>query len=139
VDVTAAFNALVADLEYPMFIVTARAGEEPLGCLVALRGSLEEGVRASRRDHGVRSLLCEGGPQLLGDVARAGLVDELHLVIAPKLAAGTDPLTILGGEALDPPADLDLRSVHESGGYLFLRYGLTPWPDRPGSLLDLPA
>jgi flavin reductase (DIM6/NTAB) family NADH-FMN oxidoreductase RutF len=28
------FNALVGELEYPMFIVTARAGEEPLGCLV---------------------------------------------------------------------------------------------------------
>ncbi len=28
------FEALVGDLEYPMFIVTARAGEEPLGCLV---------------------------------------------------------------------------------------------------------
>jgi len=28
------FDALVGDLEYPMFIVTARAGDEPLGCLV---------------------------------------------------------------------------------------------------------
>lgn len=28
------FNALVGDLEYPMFIVTARAGDERLGCLV---------------------------------------------------------------------------------------------------------
>ena len=28
------FHALVGDLEYPMFIVTARAGAEPLGCLV---------------------------------------------------------------------------------------------------------
>ena len=28
------FNALVGDLEYPMFIVTAKPGEEPLGCLV---------------------------------------------------------------------------------------------------------
>jgi flavin reductase (DIM6/NTAB) family NADH-FMN oxidoreductase RutF len=34
VDVTAGFNALVGDLEYPMFIVTARAGDEPVGCLV---------------------------------------------------------------------------------------------------------
>jgi flavin reductase (DIM6/NTAB) family NADH-FMN oxidoreductase RutF len=34
VDVPAAFHALVGELEYPMFIVTARAGEEPLGCLV---------------------------------------------------------------------------------------------------------
>jgi len=29
-----AFNGLVGNLEYPMFIVTARPGEEPLGCLV---------------------------------------------------------------------------------------------------------
>jgi 5-amino-6-(5-phosphoribosylamino)uracil reductase len=89
-----------------------------------VRGTLEEGVRALRREHGVRSLLCEGGPQLLGDLVRARLVDELHLVIAPKLAAGADPLTILGGAALDPPVDLDLLSVHESGGYLFVRYGV---------------
>src|SRR3954454_16998385 len=29
-----AFEGVVGDLEYPMFIVTARAGEELLGCLV---------------------------------------------------------------------------------------------------------
>jgi flavin reductase (DIM6/NTAB) family NADH-FMN oxidoreductase RutF len=29
-----AFNALVGNLEYPMFIVTAKPGDEPLGCLV---------------------------------------------------------------------------------------------------------
>jgi flavin reductase (DIM6/NTAB) family NADH-FMN oxidoreductase RutF len=28
------FNAIVGDLEYPMFIITARAGDERLGCLV---------------------------------------------------------------------------------------------------------
>jgi flavin reductase (DIM6/NTAB) family NADH-FMN oxidoreductase RutF len=33
-EVAAAFNTLAGDLEYPMFIVTARAGGEPLGCLV---------------------------------------------------------------------------------------------------------
>jgi flavin reductase (DIM6/NTAB) family NADH-FMN oxidoreductase RutF len=33
-DVRAAFDSLVGHLEYPMFIVTARAGDEPLGCLV---------------------------------------------------------------------------------------------------------
>jgi flavin reductase (DIM6/NTAB) family NADH-FMN oxidoreductase RutF len=33
-DLGATFNALVGHLEYPMFIVTARAGDEPLGCLV---------------------------------------------------------------------------------------------------------
>jgi flavin reductase (DIM6/NTAB) family NADH-FMN oxidoreductase RutF len=34
VDAAATFHALVGGLEYPMFIVTARAGGEPLGCLV---------------------------------------------------------------------------------------------------------
>ena len=33
-DTAATFDALVGDLEYPMFIVTARADGEPLGCLV---------------------------------------------------------------------------------------------------------
>ena len=87
-----------------------------------LRGTVDEGVRRLRGELNVRSLLCEGGPQLLGDLLRAGLVDELHLVIAPKLAAGADPLTIVTGAALDPPAELRLLSMHESGGYLFLRY-----------------
>ena len=33
-DAAATFHSLVGDLEYPMFIVTARADGEPLGCLV---------------------------------------------------------------------------------------------------------
>ena len=33
-DVRATFNTIVGHLEYPMFIVTARFGEERLGCLV---------------------------------------------------------------------------------------------------------
>jgi riboflavin biosynthesis pyrimidine reductase len=87
-----------------------------------LRATVRDGVRRLRTELGMGWVLCEGGPQLLGDLLRAGLVDELHLVIAPKAAAGTDPLTIVTGAALDPPAELRLRSLHESGGYLFLRY-----------------
>ena len=89
-----------------------------------LRAPLEEGVPLLRSEHGIGSVLCEGGPRLLGDLLRAGLVDELHLVIASRLAAGPDPTTIVTGAALDPPADLELLSLHESGGFLFLRYGV---------------
>jgi riboflavin biosynthesis pyrimidine reductase len=87
-----------------------------------VRGDVVGGVRRLRTELGVRSVLCEGGPQLLGDLLRAGLVDELHLVIAAKLVGGPDPLTIVTSPALDPPDDLRLLSLHESGGYLFLRY-----------------
>jgi riboflavin biosynthesis pyrimidine reductase len=89
-----------------------------------LRAPVDGGVRRLRTELGMRSVLCEGGPQLLGDLLRAGLVDELHLVIAPKLAGGTDPLTIITGAALEAPAELRLLSLHESGDYLFLRYGV---------------
>jgi riboflavin biosynthesis pyrimidine reductase len=88
-----------------------------------VRAGIGDGVRRLRTELGMRSVLCEGGPRLLGALLRARLVDELHLVIAPKLAGGDDPLTIVTGLALDPPAELELLSLHESGGYLFLRYG----------------
>jgi riboflavin-specific deaminase-like protein len=82
------------------------------------------GLRRVREEFGVRSLVCEGGPHLNGTLLPAGLVDELHLVYAPKLAGGADPLTILSGPAIEPPIDLELRTLHESDGYLFARYAL---------------
>lgn len=87
-----------------------------------LRAPLPEAVPRLLTDRGVESVLCEGGPQLLGDLLRAALVDELHLVIATKLVAGDDPITIVSGPELEPPHELELLSLHESGGYLFLRY-----------------
>jgi riboflavin biosynthesis pyrimidine reductase len=118
---------LLAAPENRIVVLTPSADAALPECAASVtyvRDSLEAGVRTLAHDHGVRSVLCEGGPALLGDLVRARLVDELHLVVAPKLAAGPDPLTILAGAALDPPAELSLLSVHESGGYLFLRYGI---------------
>jgi riboflavin biosynthesis pyrimidine reductase len=74
-----------------------------------------------RDEHGVTSIDCEGGPGLNGTLIPAGLVDELHLVIAPMLAGGDGPLTVYSGRG---PLDLSLLSLHESAGYLFARYGL---------------
>jgi 5-amino-6-(5-phosphoribosylamino)uracil reductase len=87
-----------------------------------LRDEIAAGVRRLRTELGLKSVLSEGGPLILGELLHAGLVDELHLVIATKLSAGP-PLTIVSGPDLDPPVDLRLLTVHESGGYLFLRYG----------------
>jgi riboflavin biosynthesis pyrimidine reductase len=82
------------------------------------------GLRRVREEFGIRSLVCEGGPNLNATLLPAGLIDELHLVYAPKLAGGKDPLTILAGPELDPAIDLELVSLHESGGYLFARYAV---------------
>jgi riboflavin biosynthesis pyrimidine reductase len=90
-----------------------------------LRAPLAEGVRRLRHEHGIESIDCEGGPSLLADLLGASLVDELHLVIATKLAGGYDPTTVVTGREFDPPLDLELLSLHESGGYLFLRYAVS--------------
>ena len=45
----------------------------------------------------VRRLLCEGGGELNGALFRAGLVDELHLTIAPVILGGNRAPTIADG------------------------------------------
>jgi riboflavin biosynthesis pyrimidine reductase len=72
-------------------------------------------------ERGARSVLAEGGPSLNGQLAAAGLLDELCLSVSPGLVGG-DSKRILSGPALDVPARCELRSVCEEDGYLFLRY-----------------
>jgi riboflavin biosynthesis pyrimidine reductase len=125
---SAAVPAEVGLLQAPenrIVVLTPSADAELPPCpaeVSYLRAPFADGVRRLRTELGMRSVLCEGGPHVLGELLRARLVDELHLVIAPKLAAGADPLTIVTGAGLEPPAELALLSLHESGGYLFARY-----------------
>jgi len=78
-------------------------------------------LRHLRHECGVRALLCEGGPGLHGELQAAGLVDELFLTIAPKLAGGGAAPRILEGE-LPALVELELAWLLESGGELFARY-----------------
>jgi riboflavin-specific deaminase-like protein len=72
--------------------------------------------------HGVRSVLCEGGPTLNSYLFAAGLVDELFLTLNPKVTGGAAALTIVAGRELVEPAELDLVSVAEGEGDLFTRW-----------------
>jgi riboflavin biosynthesis pyrimidine reductase len=49
-------------------------------------------------------------------------MDELFLSFAPKLLAGSHPLTAVAGQPLPEPAELDLVSVFHGDDSLFLRY-----------------
>jgi riboflavin-specific deaminase-like protein len=82
-------------------------------------------LRRVRADHGVRSLLCEGGPTVFGALVHERVADELFLTLSPKLAGGTDPLTVLQGPPMPEPEDVDLVWALEADGALFLRYRLT--------------
>jgi len=76
----------------------------------------------ARARHGVRTLLCEGGPTVFASLLEAGLVDELFLTIAPKLAGGGPGPTITTGPGLDPALALRPGWVLERDGALYLRY-----------------
>jgi len=75
-----------------------------------------------RERHGVRSVVCEGGPTLNTYLFAAGLVDELWLTLNPKVAGGAAALTIVAGKELVDPAELEPMSIAEGDGDLFTRW-----------------
>lgn len=79
-------------------------------------------MRRIHDEHGVGTLLCEGGPHLAGQLVQDGLVDELFLGLAPKLAGGQEHLRILAGAEIDPPRPLELIALYEHQSSLFARY-----------------
>ena len=84
-------------------------------------------LRHLRAERGVRSVLCEGGPRLLGALLAAGALDELFLTVSPLLAAG-ERSAIVAGEPLEPPPALALIWVLEAAEALFLRYRVQGQP-----------
>ncbi len=95
-----------------MRLVVVESGPQGPADLPALLRSL--------REDGVRALLCEGGPRLHASLQAAGLVDELFLTIAPKLAGAGPPSILEGG--LGEPLRLELAWLLEDEGELFARY-----------------
>ena len=70
-------------------------------------------------DMGLKRIVCEGGARLLGDLTKAGRVDEFDVAISPTLANN--------GQALlhadfDAPQKLKLAHVLQDEGFLFTRY-----------------
>lgn len=81
-------------------------------------------VRRLRADYGVRSVLCEGGPTLMGALLHEDLVDELFLTLAPQLAGGGTAPSLSSGPTLADPAVLELVWALERAGSLYLRYAI---------------
>jgi riboflavin biosynthesis pyrimidine reductase len=81
-------------------------------------------ARTALPARGLTRMLCEGGPTLFADLARAGVVDELCLSISPILS-GPGSRRIVAGELWPgAPRALVLDGLLEEDGALFCRYGV---------------
>ena len=81
---------------------------------------LDRALEWLRKERGIRSVLCEGGPTLHGRLREGRLADELFLTIAPKIAGGEGP-RVLEGALADVDA-VELAWLLESESELFARY-----------------
>ena len=82
-------------------------------------------LRWLRKEWGIKRLLCEGGGELNDALFRAGLVNELHLTVCPKIFGGRAAPTIadgLGIGSLARSTRLLLQSARRQGEEMFLVY-----------------
>jgi len=86
-------------------------------------------LRWLRAKWNVRWLLCEGGGELNAALLRAGLVNELHLTVCPKIFGGRHAPTIADGAGclkLAAAVPMGLRSAHRHGAEMFLTFTAQP-------------
>ena len=89
----------------------------------------DKALRHLRQKWNVRRLLCEGGGELNDALFRAGVVDELHLTICPRVFGGARSPTIADGPGvarLADAAELKLISCKRVGDELFLVFRAGP-------------
>lgn len=76
-----------------------------------------------RADYGVKSLVCEGGGELLRSLAAGDLIDEIQLTVAPVVFGGRRAPTLTGlpGAFLPHPLDFRIARMRTIGDECVLR------------------
>lgn len=90
------------------------------------RVDLREALERLASDHGVKVIRVDSGGTLNGALLRAGLIDEVSVIVLPQLIGGTTPSSLFRAEDLPAgasPTSLELISSQElKNGTLWLRY-----------------
>ncbi len=120
--------AVVGDAPQDRCDALRRAGIEVLNAGVEdCQGATRVDLPALLRELGRRrmtNVLIEGGGRLLGSAVDAGLVDESHIFLAPKLVGGRGAPGPVGGEGVADIADalvLEEIEVVRAGGDIYVR------------------
>ncbi len=114
--VTSDYLGFLQDRQIPYLI----AGEK--------RVNLEEALGKLHRKVGVKSMISTAGGRLNGALMRAGLLDEINIIVHPVVIGGDKTPALFDGPDLEPdewPASLELLSAQvQADGTLWLRYGV---------------
>lgn len=124
-------------LDREALVVTTASGRARLaGRLAAsVRVAAFEGNRVALapmlsmlRAQGMRRILSEGGPSLIGDLIAEGALDELFVTRSPLLLGRKDgdgrKTLVEGVDLANNRTPLELLSLRRHGSFLFLRYSL---------------
>ena len=120
----------------PIIILTTRRAPaarirklRALGAEVKICGTKEVDFRQAllwlRARWGVKRLLCEGGGEVNDALFRAGLVNELHLTVCPRVFGGRTAPTISDGagvKKLSQAVQLQVQSARRHGDEMFFIY-----------------
>ena len=104
----------------PVFVVTHRPEEEPETGEFTFVGGFDEAIDRAKEAAGDKAVSIGGGGDMIRQGLDAGIVDELHIIVAPVILGG--------GKRLfdDFPKSLDLenRGVRQSRWATFIEFAV---------------
>jgi dihydrofolate reductase len=72
----------------PVFVVTHRPVEDPESGEFTFVGSFDEAIESARKAAGEKAINIGGGADVIRQGLDAGIVDELHIIVAPVILGG---------------------------------------------------
>ena len=104
----------------PVFVVTHRPEEEPETGEFTFVGGFEEAIDRAREAAGDKDVSIGGGGDVIRQGLDAGIVDELHIIVAPVILGGGKHLF----EDFTKSLDLVNRGVRQSRWATFIEFAV---------------
>jgi dihydrofolate reductase len=104
----------------PVFVVTHRPEEEPDTGEFRFVGGFEEAIDRAREAAGAKDVSIGGGADVIRQGLDAGIVDELHIIVAPVILGGGKHLF----EDFTKSLDLENLGVRQSRWATFLEFAV---------------
>jgi dihydrofolate reductase len=104
----------------PIFVVTHRPEEEPESGEFTFVGGFEEAIDRAKGAAGTKDVSIGGGADVIRQGLDAGIVDELHIIVAPVILGGGKHLF----EDFTKSLDLQNRGVRQSRWATFMEFAV---------------